>query len=417
MPPAIGMYDLFSKGLFGGFNGKYMYSPYYMLIESYNITEQRTLYEYELTLTSKEIQDMIWHSFELQNINIPYKFFTENCAYEIFWLLQNATPSKQLISELKSYVVPFETIEVLRRNNMIISESVNPALIDKIYFTYNDLSGSEKEFFEILKNSKNKKNLLSDSNLSENTKNKMSEILNGYYDILFKKFKTSYADYFDVKNLRYSTSNHLIKTHYEPKKPHAIEVGFSAGHQPMNKFYAIVKPALFDRFEMRDNMISESTLQLLNFGVSGFEGNPQIENIDIIKLESLNKQFAFYEPNSFRFYGGFDRSFHDSSIHPLLELGIGVTKGYDNISAYGIFQLATYPTEEAINLQILAGTSFWISNYHIVLDSKHNIFESHGSAHKEYKINLLVPLLKSQNVRLGYDFLNDTTKIGFEYKF
>ena len=79
--------------------------------------------------------------------------------------------------------------------------------------------------------------------------------------------------------------------------------------------------------------------------------------------------------------------------------------------------MATYPTEEAINLQILAGTGFWISNYHVVLDSKHNIFESHGSAHKEYKINLLVPLLKSQNVRLGYDFLNDTTKIGFEYKF
>jgi hypothetical protein len=415
MPQNVGFADLLVKGIGGGFTGKYVASPYFKLIEGYNIVEQRTLYDYELDLTKDEIETMLWHSYEMLNTNIPYKFFTENCAYEIFWLLDVARPNGHLREKLKTYVIPYETIETVKKINMVKNFSIREPLIEKLYTIYNSLSSEEKEFFAIWKESETKEKDLNNTQFSQQSKNKLSELINGHYDILFKKFRTSKADFYDVKKIPFQRTVIEKNDDFEPKKSHKISFGTIKKDNESGQILNF-RPVLFDRFEERDNKLSESTLEFLNIGVSKIDNNTKLENFDIVKMESLNKRFDFYTPISWRFYVGANRSFETDNLEAVLELGMGLTKGNEFVSVYGIGQVALYPFVTSANFQALGGVSFWLDKLHINFDYKET-FKDGMKPKDAQKLSLFYPINTSFNLKLSNELKQKEKIIALEYRF
>ncbi|MBZ7987418.1 Lnb N-terminal periplasmic domain-containing protein [Campylobacter canadensis] len=84
--PFVFMY----KGLFGGYLGKYSIRAYYDMIKSYKDNENRDLYEYDLKLTKTELERLLKHFWELKDSSSSYLFLSNNCSYNILWLLENA---------------------------------------------------------------------------------------------------------------------------------------------------------------------------------------------------------------------------------------------------------------------------------------------------------------------------------------
>lgn len=84
--PFVFMY----KGLFGGYLGKYSIRAYYDMIKSYKDNENRDLYEYDLKLTKIELERLLKHFWELKDSSSSYLFLSNNCSYNILWLLENA---------------------------------------------------------------------------------------------------------------------------------------------------------------------------------------------------------------------------------------------------------------------------------------------------------------------------------------
>jgi len=84
------------KGLFGGYYGRYSLLPYYDKLKEYRDTENRDIWEYDLDLDRNETLRMFEHIWEVKDVRSSYYFFTDNCSYEMLWLIEAARPNLHL---------------------------------------------------------------------------------------------------------------------------------------------------------------------------------------------------------------------------------------------------------------------------------------------------------------------------------
>ncbi len=75
------------KGLVGKYPGEYSLMPYYRKVKEYGDFESRDLWEYELSLNPEETAFLVKHIWEMQKVNFPYYFVSDNCAYRLLGLL------------------------------------------------------------------------------------------------------------------------------------------------------------------------------------------------------------------------------------------------------------------------------------------------------------------------------------------
>lgn len=101
------------RGIFGFYKGSFSISPYYKLVRDYSEIENRDIWEYQLSLSPEEVQQVVRHLWEVGNHWLDYYFFDENCSYELLVLLEAAVPRLNLAEHFSLWVLPPETLRVL----------------------------------------------------------------------------------------------------------------------------------------------------------------------------------------------------------------------------------------------------------------------------------------------------------------
>lgn len=109
------------KGIFGGYPGTFGLFPYYKKVKQYSRIENRDIWSYRLNFDHAEIQRMLRHLWELKGAKSPYYFFTRNCSYELLTLLETGRPGLRLNREFPAWVIPTDTLRVLRSQPGLIS--------------------------------------------------------------------------------------------------------------------------------------------------------------------------------------------------------------------------------------------------------------------------------------------------------
>ena len=124
------------KGIFGLYPGYYSILPYYEKLKEYGDLEHRDVWEYQLALSPDEVRRMVLHIWELQGIRSDYYFFDENCSFNLLFLLEAARPEMRLAEEYwqhsASWVIPIDTISVVRRAGLIERVSYRPSQATRI---------------------------------------------------------------------------------------------------------------------------------------------------------------------------------------------------------------------------------------------------------------------------------------------
>ncbi len=115
------------KGLTGVYPGYYSISPYYKKVREYSDLENRDIWEYQLRLSPEEVRRLLMHVWELRGIHFDYYFFDENCSYELLTLLDVARPSLGLAEEFTVYVIPVDTIRVIKERGLVEQVTYRPA--------------------------------------------------------------------------------------------------------------------------------------------------------------------------------------------------------------------------------------------------------------------------------------------------
>lgn len=102
------------KGLLGQFTGTYTLIPYYYKIREYNDYESRDLWEYELVMTSEQLDNFERHVWELGSAKFRYYYIDENCSYQILNFL-DLIYDQDLMTDLKTSVIPIDTVKVFKK--------------------------------------------------------------------------------------------------------------------------------------------------------------------------------------------------------------------------------------------------------------------------------------------------------------
>lgn len=115
------------QGLFGGYEGRYSIMTYSEKVKEYSDLEQRDIWEYTLNLSPEELQRLVYHIFEIRHFYADYFFASENCSYNLLWLLQVARPTVHLTTEFNTSVVPIDTVRAVKKAGFIQKETYRPA--------------------------------------------------------------------------------------------------------------------------------------------------------------------------------------------------------------------------------------------------------------------------------------------------
>lgn len=114
-------------GIAGLYKGYYSIDTYADKVELFNDIDQRDVWEYELNLTSEEIDRMLRHVWELQTTYSQYYFFTENCAYNLLYLIEAARPSAELTDKFSWWVLPIDTVKAVQDAGLVRDRTYRPS--------------------------------------------------------------------------------------------------------------------------------------------------------------------------------------------------------------------------------------------------------------------------------------------------
>lgn len=412
VPEKTNFFELAAKGIGGGFSGKFVASPYFKLFESYNMIEQRGISEYELNLNQEEIENLLWHVYELYDISVDYKFLTNNCAFETLWLLEVARPNMHIVDHLNGVVIPYETITILKEMGLINKIQTQPSSIESLFETYSTLTDDEKDFFRNLQTDDNKNETIQTSSLTQSSKDKMGYLLNGYYDLLFKRYRMGKPDFDEVKAIPYTPHSELIEGEPLRRGGSKIELGYLKNN---DKDWAILslKPYSINRIEDRFSELGDSTLEIMNIDLLKNNDDERIESLSMFNLESYTKRFDFYKPPSWKLRIGADR-FADNKLNSVIQFGIGGSWGDENVLGYLIPQITSYPFLSDTGLDMTSGIGIWYNNMHLGVDYTKPI--TYSTKNPDDKFNIY-GVIQYSNISLKLTHESDSFKVSATFQF
>ncbi len=95
---------------------------------------------------------------------------------------------------------------------------------------------------------------------------------------------------------------------------------------------------------------------------------------------------------------------------------MGLTKGNEFISVYGMGQVAFYPFITSANFQALGGVSLWLDKLHLNFDYKET-FKDGKKPKDEQKLSLFYPINKSFSLKFSNELKQKEKIIALEYRF
>ncbi len=325
------------KGLFGGYEGRYSILPYYKKIKEYNHLERRDIWEYRLNLNPKEIEKLLTHLYELKDLYADYYFFSENCSYNLLWLLEIARDNLNLVDNFSYKAIPIDTIRGVYESGLIESENFRASKTKEIQAT-----------FEMIDQKREVLNIINSKKYQDLEKLKSSDRVHGYdlaIELLRLKRskrdidKKSYVK--DLLSLLRNRSKLEKKKPYKIKKPPNPLLGhkserLSLSFDNKDSFIFGYKPAFHDFYDVDYGLISGA---YINFFYLMLKKETQkklkLEKFDLVNIRSLSIRDQIFKPISWGVSFGVED--FRNSLHGLLNLEVGLTYGGE--SFYTFFML------------------------------------------------------------------------------
>lgn len=407
------------KGIFGGYYGLFSLLPYYEKLKEYRDTEQRDIWEYNLNFTKDETLQIFLHIWELNRVKSHYYFFTNNCSYNMLWLLEAGRDSLRLVDKFSFEVIPLETIHLAKEEGLIESESYR-ASKRTILLKYEELI--EKRYLSI------PKQII--SNIE-----KIDSLLNGI-DIVQKRYileasieyleyryiegeieKENYLNLFYILTSKRATlgvgEEIKIKEPPNPINSHRA-VRFKFGIADSKTTYFGFRPAYHSLDDSGYGFMQGNSINFLNFEFGVKKSDIFVEDITLIGVTSINNISTFFKPISWRAKIGWDRYSIDSSVKFGTAIGGGVSFGVKNYSFYTLAEPYIYINRD-FGIGFIVGFDFNINRY---LDTN---FEFNRRVYKngDYKsiLNISQGFSISQNTQFLLDYKKNSKEDSLRFYF
>lgn len=351
------------KGLFGFYPGHFAVLPYYRKIQEYGEMEQRDIWEYELNFSADELDAMVRHIREMENVYSEYYFFDENCSFNLLYLMEAARPGVEVTKRFPLWAIPVDTVRILEEEGLLLNAVYRPSRASIIRHRLSFLSNEDQEFVSRILDKKDAPEKVLDLPSEEAIR-----ILDTVIDLIRYRFAQKEMDQATYRELLTQTlklrsqfgEDSSLPPVPVPKRPETVHASsrFSFGMMGADDKLSgtlSFRPALTDLsdpdYPGKDGIrivFGETRLRL------GPEGEGvQLDRLDFVDIVSLAPRDRFFKPLSwsvgtglegipgedrgrlFKIYGGsgFSWSIENAGLFsvqalPRFYVGSGLEKGY-----------------------------------------------------------------------------------------
>lgn len=422
------------KGFFGGYKGHYSLLPYYEKIKEYRDLEERDIWEYDLNFTKEETIQMLRHMWEVEEAYSWYYFFTKNCSYKMFWLMESAREGLNLRKYFAFHVIPSESIRATLDEGLVIQNKYRPARSSKLEAYSHKLSQNDiDDVFKISSESLKPNEYLQKPNIDIQTQRYVLEASSEFveYDYLKKDINTSvYKDRIHkILRTRASLGQGEVIDIPVPVNPmlshRAFRVTAEGGVRNSESIgYIGVRPANHDITDFDFGFLPGTEVEFMDLLFSYTEDDFNVEKATIVSAAALTPRTDFFQPSSWRFSLGFDRNFLSEKTDFRANYATGATWGNSTHYFYALADFLFYiDSKPIVGVGAVGGAVL-----HQGVDFKTN-FEVSQRVFSTKETQLLFSASQkyrsSQNTALSisYEYIEkefeewDTFKLSFDYFF
>ena len=349
------------KGLFGGYFGQYSLLPYYDKLKEYRDTEKRDIWEYDLNLTQQEVLRMVRHIWELNGTHSFYYFFTENCSYNMLWLMEIARPSVHLREHFTYEVIPLETVHITNAEGLIKSSNYRASkrtillkyekLLHKEYIPYiTQLVGQKTDAKKLAHSIADNKAITLDQR--QYILEAAIEYLEYSYSRNDMKKETYLKRFHTLSSIRATLGKSKALVFEHPQNPlysHRAAKVSLGGLSRENDYRLLlgIRPAYHSLQDPHYGFLRGTQIEFLNLQVSLKKDDIQVEDFTILSIVSLAQRDKLFHPFSWRTKFGFDRDYLDDKANFIATLGAGFSWGNDVGYLYTMLDPLLYVANKA----------------------------------------------------------------------
>ena len=210
----INTLSMIYKSFFSSFQGSLEVMPYYYKVREYNDFEFRPLWSYSLKVSGSEVKFLLYHLWELSQLDIPYQYLTHNCSSLILDVLNILKPQSNFRDGLAFYHIPIDTIKVLKKEGLLKQEvQYRASLMQEWESKFRALTIQEQKIFRQFSHTLDDRELTSE---------RLIDTALDYYDFKYGKQLVSkdsqWSELQKQKNDLLIKRSKLSKTRYEPIK-------------------------------------------------------------------------------------------------------------------------------------------------------------------------------------------------------
>ena len=334
------------QGLFGGYGGRYSIEPYSKKIQTYSDLEQRDIWEYPLNLTQVELDRLILHIFEIRHFYADYFFVSENCSYNLLWLIDIAKASdkdsvsknkgKDLVKQFKYKAIPIDTLRAMVNAGLVKETVYRPSKRKKILQKSNAIKNNPKairfaksrdyDLTELDGLSKQQKaNALELATFLLQTDHSDSKINKKEYLGHFLKLLKARSELGDIESTP-------IKQPFAPVKSHQSNK-LTLSYDSDNDATLRMKVAYHDIYDNEAGYVPGSYINFFDTTFKYKNEGLKLDEINLLDIRSYAVQDSIFKPVSWQVAVGAKRTF-DDSLDPYFQVGGGITRGNETLFAY-----------------------------------------------------------------------------------
>ncbi len=359
IPPKENPVAYIVKGLFGGYTASFSNKDNYIQDQVYSAIESRDMWAYELNLSEFQIQMLIYHLWELSNVEFAYFFLKENCAYRLAELLELVLDTN-ILPENQPYYPPIDVffslskIDNLRGNSLISQIRFIPSQQRLVYDAYRRLPDVEAGLATRFVKTEDLQILSSQSS---------SQLLNfllSYYD--YKIIKQSQIERDKNKRLR----NKILQLRFEQpldevdtstkvnelKPPgeglKAKVFGMELGHTQENQALGLFKfsPFSFDILNNNRGSLIDGSFKVFELRLAVEKQRLKLDSLNLISIQKLTtNSINIRDESSYIWRGRLALESNHTRCHqcirPIFDGGIGSSISFKSVIAYLMLDIET----------------------------------------------------------------------------
>jgi len=422
------------KGLFGGYYGKYSLLPYYDKIKEYRDSEERDMWEYDLNLTPVEMQQMFRHIWEIRDTYSWYYFFTENCSYNMLWLIEAARPSVHTREYFTYQVIPPETVHAIVEEGIVTKSHYRPARRSKLLAYEKYLEDNEiNDVFDLARSNVSVQKYL-ETNTSKQTKRYVLEASSEFIEYDFLAGDINQTVYRQRLHSILGARSGLGKGEQikiaQPENPteghHAMRVRAEAGVRNGDGIgFLGIRPANHDIKDSDVGFLRGTQIEFFDFLFSyGKEDDFNLEKATLINILSLSPRGKFFQPFSWQLNTGWDREYLTDSVKFTSNASYGMTWGNDMGYVYVLADALFYTDRDlTVGLGgILGAVVYEGRDFKTNFETTQRIYDT-GSDQMLFSASQHYRSSQNTALSLSYDYVEkyesnwNTVKFTFDYFF